>query len=384
MIAFGDEIHIAAQTTEASTIASLRQLSILFRAVVSRSLYGTNPTADHVIRRLLLFSLRRCEFLRLAQIQAAQPVRSKVGWLSSASAFETADHLELYRNFCNHIIAIHNHHHHQMPLEDSSLESATQILQRLCPRINNLSLWPCKRVAGPPMTRVRGVDKSRPVRGSKSKTTTKPARPQRTVKLAFLPTPPPTQICGDTVLTDTLAPPSTQPIRAPQAAQVVHKPEAACKPRAVGYPTPEATVENYDRMVELRQMGEANGWVEEPTQLLEPRLAHASDPAAAVVALNGERRAMPSRVTTQVPLVVEEDRVAWAAKAAGSVVVDDSDSDGDSGSLSNSARGLFRLRPEHGPSERCCPGWTGDGARRRSASRSLPNGTGSSWRTSYG
>ncbi|GAB1316541.1 hypothetical protein MFIFM68171_06751 [Madurella fahalii] len=298
ILAIGDAMHdIFAKT--GAVAADLRQVNRLFLGVVQQSLYGASPRADRIINSLLLLSIRRCDALRQAQLQAAQPAGpDAVGWLSSAHASELNDHLELYRNVLAYI-ASHpasragagSSPGSGSQTQDPRLQAAQQTLQRLCPRINNLSRWTYTApTPAPRASQSAGVRKPDPRHRHRHRPRAAPAKPAtRAVAGPRAPLPTPPTQTGDVEGRAAAAPaaaelPDTQP-PAP-----VSKGKRGC----------------YGGTVERRAV---EGWVEEATQVLEV----------------GERVGPVSTVEKA------------CARARTSEV-----------------GGGFGLRPEHVPSARCC------------------------------
>lgn len=312
-------------------LPSLRQVNIFFLSMIRHSLYGAHPAADRIVNRLLLLSICACEALQRPQLQAAQPPvpSDGVGWLSSARAVELDEHLELHRN----VLAYISGHHpasasrpHNKP--DPDLERARQIMQRLRPRINNLSRWTtgggnARRAAGRGAGRMRETEaqQRRSSGSSRPAAARNPvARPIKREAAAAPTTPSLTQsnTLRVVALPDTQPPSSRRP--GPAGAGVgtgIDSPEdvTATLPISAGGPnTPEVGL----------------GWVEEATQLVEVG--------------NWRLGLLPTpRVETR-EVCAPRDRSGGVQRTAGG---------GGSGVV-------FSLRPEHVPSMRCC-WWSGVG-----------------------
>ncbi|KAL2171517.1 hypothetical protein VTG60DRAFT_2685 [Thermothelomyces hinnuleus] len=144
ILVLGDVLHDMVDPSHA--VADLHLMDRLFSSIARHDAYGIYPQVDRVIHRLVLLALRRCEELGAARPRHHhyhhhhQPAPGDddtgVGWLLPGES-EVLDHLEVYRDFVCYVMS----HPDLFPARDGDLESATEMLQRLQPRINGLHTW---------------------------------------------------------------------------------------------------------------------------------------------------------------------------------------------------------------------------------------------------
>jgi len=202
-----DGMRSASTLNDFLAAGDLLQVNQLFLAVIHHSAYGVCQRVDRVINRLLLMAVRRCEEMRQTQVQLD---RGTVWWQSFAQS-QASDHLEFYRNFLSFI----TDHPAWCLSQDPNLELAQKTMQRLCPRVNGLSIWGW-RDDGLAETRdgdarPRGPS---PAQSSTPRPQPPPAKkpPSRRPRRAPGPLPTPPTQTGDVNLADTIP---TMPLKRP-------------------------------------------------------------------------------------------------------------------------------------------------------------------------
>jgi hypothetical protein len=157
-------------------LTTLAQIGSLFQCLIETPyVCGFSKPVDRAITKLLLHAIKGCEG-RLSRLRA-QHAHDRLCWLLP-SEVEAKEILEVYRGFLHYITCQYNS---LSPVKDPSLTEAKRKLQKLCPRINNLSssLSPTREMprrfwVDSPATRLRsnhgtpstGISKSRTPRAS--------------------------------------------------------------------------------------------------------------------------------------------------------------------------------------------------------------------------
>ncbi|KAK3307168.1 uncharacterized protein B0T15DRAFT_529487 [Chaetomium strumarium] len=223
LLDLGDEMHD--MDDQGYVIGDLHNVDRLMSAIVQRSAYGVYAAVDRAIHTLLLTAIRSCEAQR-ASLTIQPLAHERLGWLSPAQSENNA-HLECYRNFAGYISS-HPASSCQAPAApsgDRSLEAATELLQRLCPRVNGLCRWTYTAMTRTDVMVPSGTrDRRRRSSGCKSDgapgiATARRSSPRfRKATTGVMMATPPTQ-SGDVCLADALTVP-TIPLRRPSTPRV--------------------------------------------------------------------------------------------------------------------------------------------------------------------
>ena len=172
----------------AGDLPTLVQIGCLFQCLMETPyICGFSKPVDRAITRLLLHATKGCDG-RLSRLRS-QHAHDRLCWLLP-SEVETKEILETYRSFLHYITCQHNN---STPVKDPSLGEAKRRLQKLCPKINNLSSWspsPTREAAGNFWTDA-SARRLRSNHGNPSSGVSKSRSQRASARLAKAPTPPP-------------------------------------------------------------------------------------------------------------------------------------------------------------------------------------------------